>query len=106
MHGNKKAGADKESSQQAHGEGEDAKQRDPGFQGAAAFQDDIGMEQRRACKPGQQRGVFYRIPKPKSAPAQFTISPPTSKADTEGEKAPGKQYPALGELGPLPVHAL
>ena len=59
------------------------------------------MNQRRADQPGHEGGILHRIPEPVAAPAKLVVSPPTAKADTDGQKRPRDRRPRSHPSCPL-----
>ncbi len=98
MHRGEHAGAHHEGAEQAQGEGEDGEQQHAVAVSAALLADDESMQQGGAEQPGQQGGIFHRIPEPPATPTELVIGPPGAEQDASGEKHPGAQCP-----GPAPV---
>ena len=94
------ARAHQKSTQQRQGKRADGEQHGPGFEAPALLSNYQAVDQRRADKPGHQRGVFNRIPEPPTAPAQFGVRPPRTQADAESEEGPRHQRPGTRPARP------
>ena len=60
---------------------------------------------RRGGEPGEQRGVFDRIPGPVATPAEFDVSPLRAQDDADGEEKPGEQRPSPRGVDPVIIPA-
>src|SRR6266446_10568725 len=71
----------------------------PGFEHPPFFLNDDRMEKCGGGKPGHERGVFYRIPRPVASPPEDFIRPRSSQEISAGEKEPGgdRPFPNLEE---------
>src|SRR6266550_6234501 len=58
------------------------------------------MDQSGTDEPGHEGRVFYRVPKPPTAPAEFVISPPASQRNADSQKHPGYSGPWTRPTGP------
>ncbi len=58
-----------------------------------------GVQQGGAEQPGQEGGIFHRIPEPPAAPAELVIGPPGAQHDAGGEKDPGAERPGAAPVG-------
>ena len=91
-------GADQERSQQAEGKRSDGQDDGPVAKKSTLFCHGQGMDQCGADQPGQEGGVFDRVPKPPAAPAQFVIRPPGTHRNADRQANPGRGGP-----GPRPA---
>ena len=80
MHRGQHARTHQERAQQTHGKSDNRQQHRPGAEHVALFTDRQRMDQRCPGQPGQQGGIFYRIPEPPATPTQFVIGPPEPSA--------------------------
>ncbi len=92
-------GAHHEGAEQAQGEGKDGEQQHGVAVSAALLAHHQGVQQGGAEQPGQEGGVFYRIPEPPAAPAELVIGPPGTQHDAGGEKDPGAERPGAAPVG-------
>ena len=93
MHARQNARTHKKGSGHCHRKSNQRQHDSPGAQGIARRQHSHRMQQCCRCKPRHQRGVFYGIPEPPAAPAQFIIGPVTACGDTNCQKNPREQHP-------------
>ena len=104
MHRGQHAGAHEKCARQRQRKGDDGQEQCPTFQRVAFFSHQSRMQQGRARQPRHERGVFYRIPKPKTAPTQFVIGPIRTERDAQSQKNPSRQNPRAHAARPiLPV---
>ncbi len=99
MHRGEYPGAHHEGAEQAQRKGEDGEQQHSVTIGAALLADNQGVQQGGAEQPGQEGGVFYRIPEPPAAPAELVVGPPRAQHDAGGEKDPGAERPGATPVG-------
>ncbi len=52
-------------------------------------------------KPGQEGGIFYRVPAPISTPTEDIISPTPTEDQPHAQEYPGDQCPTAGGLNPV-----
>ena len=73
----------------------------PHLHHAALFLHHHGVEKRGAGEPGEQRGVFDRVPAPVTAPAEHGVGPVRAENDSHGLKGPGDHGPAASDVNPF-----
>ena len=100
MHRGQHARTHQERAQQTHGKSDNRQQHRPGAEHVALFTDRQRMDQRCPGQPGQQGGIFYRIPEPPATPTQFVIGPPGTQRDAYGQETPGHGCPGTRPSGP------
>ena len=59
------------------------------------------MDQGGADQPGHEGGVFYGVPEPPAAPAEFVVGPFAAEGNPDGEEHPGDGGPGAGPAGPF-----
>ena len=96
---------DQEGAQQAERERRDGQDDGPVAEQAAFLGNRQRVDERHAHQPGQERGVFHRVPEPPATPAQFVISPPRTQGDAQGQKHPGCRGPGARPAGPRGIEA-
>ena len=61
------------------------------------------MQQRGACQPGHEGGIFDRVPEPEAAPAKLVIGPVGAHRDAACQEYPGGQHPGAHPARPRGV---
>ncbi len=93
MHRRENARAHQEGAEQGQRKREQRKQDGPCTQRAALLRHRLCMDQCHAHKPRHEAGIFHRIPKPPTAPAEFGIRPPATGDDAAGQETPRRIRP-------------
>ncbi len=101
MYGGYDAASREECAVDAQGVGGDDEDHVPDFEHALFFLDHDGVQKGRAGQPGQEGGVFDRVPAPVSAPAEYDISPFATEELARAQKEPGEKGPAAGGANPF-----
>ena len=101
MYGGYHTASREECAVDAQGVGGDDEDHVPDFEHALFFLDHDGVQKGRAGQPGQEGGVFDRVPAPVSAPAEYDISPFATEELARAQKEPGEKGPAAGGANPF-----
>ena len=88
------------SSEDRQTESDDDQREVPNFKHPPALLHLYRMQKSSGRQPGHERGIFHRIPRPVTAPAEDMIGPPGADEIAGRQKEPSDDRPAAGGDNP------